>query len=148
MTWIWIKLYWTWATLVPKPWWPYKPSLAEFTKPCRWWPKACWNFFERDLVIGPGGMLIGLETCWTCTRSLSWRLDRKSPLTCPCGKWPSSGSSLAWPCWIYSAGCSSTFPLSSKGFVLESKASPISKGLKSATLNVALTLYSPGRSTL
>ena len=41
-------------------------------------------------------------------------------------------------CWF------SLFPLSSKGFVLES--SPTSKGERSKTLNVALMLYSPGRS--
>ena len=43
-------------------------------------------------------------------------------------------------CWF------SSFPLSSKGFELES--SPTSKGERSETLNVALMLYSPGRSSL
>ena len=40
----------------------------------------------------------------------------------------------------------SSFPSSWKGFVL--KSSPTSKGLKSVTLKVALTLYSPSKSNL
>lgn len=41
---------------------------------------------------------------------------------------------------------SSSFPLSSKEFILES--TPTSKRKRSNTLNVALTLYSPGKLTL
>ena len=48
--------------------------------------------------------------------------------------------------WSLNALWFSSFPLSSKGFVLES--SPTSKRERSETLNVALMLYSPGRSNL
>jgi hypothetical protein len=107
---------------------------------------------DLALVISPTGTCNGsfnvlayLESSPTSKRKRSETLNVALMLYSP-GRSSLYALSLILSCLRNFSYVFSSFPLSLKGFDLES--SPTSKRKRSETLNVALMLYSPGRSSL